>query len=427
MQIAALLGKALLGFASVAVTVTALDLLVGATDLDFQPMRSRPNQDAVLERSEFLTRVVTNELGFREPRLPGRKPPGVRRIVALGDSFTQGYGVEEDEAYPRQLERRLENVEVINLGVPGACPLDYAAILEDVGLAYDPDLVLVGVMANDVNDIRSLRELDARILPAVLHQEQRRLGDDRPAWKRLPNRLWPNLYPLAGTVARRLRDVEASAYAAGSPPAAGWSPPAGELPEERWRDVLLRLAARYDAVAEVEARLAALPPEKVDALRPVLTGAARYDEAEQQRVMLELMALVQPNHFTEMLGMPPTHEDAWQEARSLLERIAEDAREAGARTVVVHVPAGLQVTRRSIDALARFGFALDDDLLTAAGLGERLRGLEEEPGVTVVDLLPVLRSRADEPLYYPIDGHWTPHGHRVAADALAAAVAPLLR
>ena len=123
MRIAALLGKALLGLASVTVSVTALDVLVGATDLGFHPMRSRPNQDAVLERSEFRTRVVTNELGFREPRLPGPKPPGVQRIVALGDSFTQGYGVEEDEAYPRQLERRLEGVEVINLGVPGACPL----------------------------------------------------------------------------------------------------------------------------------------------------------------------------------------------------------------------------------------------------------------------------------------------------------------
>src|SRR4029453_8146836 len=106
-------------------------------------------------------------------------------IVVLGDSFTQGYGVEEHEAYPRVLEGLLDGVEVINLGVGGSCPLDYAANFEEVGRAYEPDLVLVGLMANDVSDVFYLRERGARLLSSLLHEEQDRLTDSRPLWKRL--------------------------------------------------------------------------------------------------------------------------------------------------------------------------------------------------------------------------------------------------
>jgi len=77
-----------------------------------------------IERAEFSVDVRLNALGFREPHLPSPKPPGVLRVVALGDSFTQGYGVEEHQAWPRRLETVLDarhpgRYEVVNLGVPG--------------------------------------------------------------------------------------------------------------------------------------------------------------------------------------------------------------------------------------------------------------------------------------------------------------------
>ena len=107
------------------------DWVVKRWDLNFAPMRARANDDRVLTRPEFSVRVTTNALGFREPRLPALKPPGTVRIVAIGDSFTQGYGVDESDAYPRQVEAllgawdRSRRYEVINLGVPGTCPPDY--------------------------------------------------------------------------------------------------------------------------------------------------------------------------------------------------------------------------------------------------------------------------------------------------------------
>jgi hypothetical protein len=147
--------------------LAALDRLVAWTDLGYRAARYRPNEDRRLTRAEFDVHVVTNALGFRDARMPGPKPAGVRRVVVLGDSFTQGYGVEEPASYPRRLEAGLaregvSDVQVVNLGVPGTSPRDYISHLADPGLAYAPDLVLIGVMGNDVQDVWIQRRFGVR-------------------------------------------------------------------------------------------------------------------------------------------------------------------------------------------------------------------------------------------------------------------------
>src|SRR5262245_43331628 len=125
------------------------DRVLGWWGLDYEAARSRPDEDRVLVRPEFTVRVATNALGFREPRLPSAKAAGAVRVVCLGDSFTQGYGVAADESYPRRLEGLLaardsaHRFEVVNLGVPGSNPRDYRHHLLDPGLAYQPDVVLI--------------------------------------------------------------------------------------------------------------------------------------------------------------------------------------------------------------------------------------------------------------------------------------------
>src|SRR5262249_10761680 len=151
------------------------------------------------------------------------------RVVALGDSFTQGYGVEEDAAYPRRLEALLarlpgRRVEVVNLGVPGTSPRDYLAHLSDPGLAYHPDLVLVGVMANDVQDVWIQRRFGVRFAAEVLRDVQRDLADERPLWRRAPSVLLPALYPFVWTqasdvlTALRAHVGPGPAVASGPPP-----------------------------------------------------------------------------------------------------------------------------------------------------------------------------------------------------------------
>jgi hypothetical protein len=89
----------------------------------------------------------TNELGFRD-RPVGPKAPGEFRVVVLGDSFTVSAGVDFRDLYTSRLEK-LTGARVINLAVGGYNIVQYALVLREVGLALEPDLVLVALFPDN--------------------------------------------------------------------------------------------------------------------------------------------------------------------------------------------------------------------------------------------------------------------------------------
>src|SRR5262245_35444103 len=284
-------------------TLIALDRAVAFFDLAYVPTRGRRNDVRRVERPEFSIDVRLNALGFRERRLPSPKPPGVLRVVALGDSFTQGYGVEEDEAWPRRLEsvldaRRGGRHEVVNLGVPGANPRDYLSHLRDPGLAYEPDVVIVTVMANDVQDRWVQREFGVQFGSSVLVDARRAVLEPSPAWTWLPHTLFPALYPFVWNRLAALRaDFPRAEAARRLPDATVASAPslAGDTAEA----VLLELADRYGRREAVENAIATMPASELDALRPVLEGTVPLDADAAAEPYLRIMALVQPRTFAD--------------------------------------------------------------------------------------------------------------------------------
>jgi lysophospholipase L1-like esterase len=117
--------------------------------------RLEPDNAVTWSSAEFTETSHTNALGLRGAAL-GHKTARTRRILAIGDSFTYGHGVQDDETYPAVAERllrsRRHDVEVVNAGVPGYnTDQAYTWTLRD-GLALRPDLVLVGVHCSDVSD-----------------------------------------------------------------------------------------------------------------------------------------------------------------------------------------------------------------------------------------------------------------------------------
>ena len=100
---------------------------------------------------------TTNRWGHRDVDHELNKPSGTRRIVVLGDSFTMGDGVLAEETYPRVLEDLLDqrfggapDVEVINMAVLSLSTWDESHVLQNSGLRFDPDLAIVGLYLNDV-------------------------------------------------------------------------------------------------------------------------------------------------------------------------------------------------------------------------------------------------------------------------------------
>lgn len=102
--------------------------------------------------------VKTNSKGLRGPELDYAKPANVTRILYLGDSVTFGYGVKNHkDTFPYRVEAVLENdlrreIETINAGVGGYSPWQEYLYLSREGVKYNPDLVVVAFVLNDVTE-----------------------------------------------------------------------------------------------------------------------------------------------------------------------------------------------------------------------------------------------------------------------------------
>jgi lysophospholipase L1-like esterase len=98
----------------------------------------------------------TNSWGFRGPERSRDKPPGVFRIVVIGDSVTMGWGALYEHTYAARLERELngagstQRYEVLNIGLSGLNTHWAVSRFEKLGLRFDPDMVIYGHTLNDI-------------------------------------------------------------------------------------------------------------------------------------------------------------------------------------------------------------------------------------------------------------------------------------
>ncbi|MBI3009246.1 MAG: hypothetical protein HYY56_07025 [Candidatus Omnitrophica bacterium] len=120
-----------------------------------------PNYKMRYKTSEFDTSIKINSEGLRDCEYQKDKDSTTFRILVLGDSFSFGFGVNLEDSYPKILEAMLNNkvngrvkkYEVINAGVDGYGTGQEYIYLEELGNRYKPDLVIVGLYSNDVQDV----------------------------------------------------------------------------------------------------------------------------------------------------------------------------------------------------------------------------------------------------------------------------------
>jgi hypothetical protein len=102
--------------------------------------------------------VSVNAAGFRDREFSTARTPGVARVACVGDSYTYGWGVELEESYPKQLERRLSEkhtTEVLNFGVFGYNADQALESLRSQAAPYAPDLVLYAFYWDDLLPVRA--------------------------------------------------------------------------------------------------------------------------------------------------------------------------------------------------------------------------------------------------------------------------------
>jgi lysophospholipase L1-like esterase len=168
MRMRATVGKVLLVVASVVATLVVVDVVllvwhgpVHAVENFYEPdarfgYRMRPNLQFVFASPYhgYRATVRTNSRGLRDDEVAVPKPPGVFRILLLGDSMTAGLEVDHDQTFEAVCESRLRaaggTVEVVNAGVRGYNLDNIVGWFENEGVQYEPDVVVYLFVDNDL-------------------------------------------------------------------------------------------------------------------------------------------------------------------------------------------------------------------------------------------------------------------------------------
>ncbi len=137
-----------------------------------------PNKTCRFKTSEWNVVYHINSMGLRDREYSYQKPPAAYRILILGDSFAEGYGVDEPLTYQNQLEEMLNQpsnqlYEVINAGVQSYSPTLEDIYLQKYSVALNPDLVILHLDITDFSDEQrySKQYVNGRWQYPVLFQE----------------------------------------------------------------------------------------------------------------------------------------------------------------------------------------------------------------------------------------------------------------
>jgi hypothetical protein len=327
----------------------------------------QPGVSGWVRTDEFTSFVKFNTQGLRGPEVAIPKPAGTFRALVLGDSVVEGAQVGEDATMAGRLRQELatvaggRRVETVNAGVAGFGTGQQLLFLEREGLAYQPDLiVLVFTIANDPAD------------NSIAVARRFKLAAERRPF-----------FVVHGD------QLELQPFQA--PPPEPWSGVRTFLRDRSVVFTTLELWWIGKSVARAQGDV--VPP--LDAEKEIYRNELGDDWPQAWEVTEALLARVQG--VADATGVPllvVLSPSEWQTYDDLWPKL---------------VGSGDQARRRYSQ--------------TAPNV--RLTEIGQRHGITLLDLRPTFRAEVEAggpPVIFRKDGHWTEHGHAIAARTVAEAV-----
>jgi lysophospholipase L1-like esterase len=260
----------------------------------------------------------------------------------------------------------------------------------NAGLKYHPDAVLVCIYANDIVNI-NLNSTTEMMFQTAL----------RPTGKiyRAAYLFWPYSFAAAKSYHDFKQKISASKTSnfikTITEPAKAQGVPQQDI--ERWR--------------------AGLPRDLVQAVnRGELNGNGLA------------YGLLYPAYWSDAIDLQS--QTIKEKAQKMLEFMVKIVKTCQARSIavaVVYIPSPFQYDPAALDPGVRnpwreSGVFMDKRWLTEKTAAQRLfEEYAKITGVPFLDLTPALRQAAQSQkgITYPLDGHWTPSGHKLAEEAIA--------
>lgn len=113
--------------------------------------RPIPGIQATIAESEFQHLAQHTLQGLRgRQEFSKQKPDTVTRVLFLGDSFTYGMGVEDEETFVQTVANAFPTYEIANTGAAAYDTRNELALFEKFGGAFQPDITFLCFFWNDL-------------------------------------------------------------------------------------------------------------------------------------------------------------------------------------------------------------------------------------------------------------------------------------
>jgi len=354
---------------------------------------NHPHYQKHIETIEYKQFFRTNSQGLRYQEIPLEKPAGSYRVFVAGDSFTEGQGVEEDQTFSSFLEKTFSaagrETRFINGGLADTGPYEYARIFFNFGLKYHPDALLICIFANDTRDTPS------KINLSLLYN----IKLNPAGYRRILYLIWPRTFAAGKRIIGYMAWRKATHT------------------RDFVKKVVRKAEQRNIPAEDILAWKAKLPQQLVDAVNQGKLGGHGLASG-----------LLRPHHWKECIDIDsPEAEKRFQSMILILNEMVGYCRENEIDVAAVYIPSPFQYDPSVYDPKILNPYRISGALLDKKWLTEKNRAearIESWAGsaaVPFLDLTPALRQAVQKngSLIYPLDGHFTAQGQRVAGEIIA--------
>jgi lysophospholipase L1-like esterase len=379
------------------VSTVLCDIVLGLAGFpsELQRRLANPPNYKEIKKSigEYEYEFVTNSQGLRYKEIPLKKTnPGEKRIFLIGDSYTEGVGVKQNECFSSLLEEKFrsagEDVYFINGGLGGTGPVQQMRMLFDVGIKYDPDVVLICVFPNDLYDTTELAEFnpDLELMP------EKRTGLDR---------LVHQIYPRVHTIVTKYKLHKKLTHRTVS------------------RDII--------ATAREEALLRGISEEEIVAWTKRVPG--RFLDAANKKEFngsILVAGLLRRDFWTASLDIDsPLAKQKMENMKSTLDLTVSKCRDMNIDVRMVLIPCPFMFNRdfhSEENIWVKVGVEIRESWLSeTTNLQKELEKWAASRSVPLLDMTETFRktqASGKTDLNHKSDGHWNAMGHKTATETI---------
>ena len=350
--------------------------------------RKFPNVETTRVSTKGLNSVYfrINSKGFRGPEYPYEKPSDERRILLLGDSFTEGFMIKEEDHFAEVMEHKLNNTgskrhfEALNSGTAGWGTDQELLFFQNEGNKYGPDLTILMFYQNDLSYNNEPKDWGMYYKPLFKQVDGELVLTNVPVPK--PDKI---------VKYDQLSSEERSVF-------------------KRTKEWFFKNSQLYNLIKD-----------RIKSIHSLHKWAVRLKLMEKKGDGLETL----PREYSVWEKNPNESVRAsWKITEAMLVKLKEETEAIGSRLLVVYIPAETAIHREEwIKLKKKYGFTDDDYSADLPGI--ELGAVCKRNGIKFFNPTELMKIKAGEVqsegrrLYDPVDGHWNAEGNRYIGGILA--------